>query len=160
MPFRVPSSWMPVEMLTQPPKPSLEVELMMSDHISAGVLRVDDAVDQNIAEALGRDVRLRSGDQRSGVGIVGEISRVREHLLVRRDGSRAERFLDGRIGDIVNNSQQKSRDEGDEHQPDRVRYEAALLFGLAHFFLPPFPNATGSVALSISGDSMLPMMIE
>ena len=158
MPFRVPSSWMPVEMLTQPPFGGGVDDV--SDHVAAGVLRVDDAVDQDVAEALGCNIRFRSGDQRSCVGIVSEVSRVRENLLVRLDGSRAERFLDGSIGDIVNNAQQKSGDEGDEHQPDRVRYEAALLFGLAHFFLPPFPNATGSVALSISGDSMLPMMIE
>ena len=53
-----------------------------------------------------------------------------------------------------------ARDHRDQHEAQGIAHKRSF-FCLAHaFFAPLLPNAFGMVALSMSGESMLPMIIE
>ena len=132
----------------------------MSDDAAGSVLRVDDLIDQDISEALLRKACGGLLDDGVTVRIGGEIRRLREHCHVCLLGRCSLRVLDRLEGDGIDDTEEQTRDQRDDHQLEGILHEAHVKFLVFHFFLRSFPKATGMVADSISGDSMLPMMIE
>ena len=132
----------------------------MADHLTVRIDRIDHLVNQDIAEALLREGSRVRLNERRAVRILLKVSGIREHLLVRRNRRRVLRRLNRLIGHGIDDAEQKARDHRDQHEAQGIAHKRSF-FCLAHaFFAPLLPNAFGMVALSMSGESMLPMIIE